>query len=101
MHDQSGTNYTVPANKKFLPLGYIAYGGASSRVLTIVQSDDADASTNPVDIHASILGTSTTASYHACLLGLTIATTKYVNVKTSNATGTGMIGTLYGVEQDA
>ncbi len=96
---EDGTTYTVTAGKTFKIVGIFVVESTSARTLTIYQSDDVDASTNPVNKFIIRLGKASNTYGVGIPSVPTILASKFINVKTSNVTGTGRILILYGVEE--
>jgi len=99
-HNMQGTNYTVTSGKTLTIVGYLWQAGASNRILTIYQSDDADASTNPLDkITCRFINPQVTNQWVGCPDLPTVESEKYVNIRAESATTPPWIHLIYGVEK--
>ncbi len=95
----SVTDYTVAAGKKFIYLGATAADGTTSRQVTVEQSDDADASTNPVTLQIFQTATGNGLINHFPSTNMpSVPATKYVNVKVAATAGAYIIITAFGYE---
>ncbi len=100
-HDSADANYQVPTGKKLVIVGFILAESTVGRVLTIFQSDAADASTNPVNKFVVTTGTTNLAIPIPMLDLPVILAEKYLNLKTSNTTTTPTILVVFGYEESA
>ncbi len=100
-HDaEDGANYQVPTGKKFIIIGFLLRDSATD-TNTIYQSDDVDASTNPVTKFVMVLKNSATIMEVAFPSETIILAEKYINQKTSSALPAPSFVLLYGIEVDA
>ncbi len=95
---EDDTNYQVPTGKKFYLVGIIISAHTSVRIMKIYQSDDVDASTNPVN---KFLNYTTVAVGETIPLPYTpsFEAGKYINVQINNTSGGPLIKFLFGFEQ--
>ncbi len=98
-HDAPGSNYQVPAGKKFKILAFMVQTSTTLHILTLEQSDAEDASTNGVTKFAYLTTATVQSPYWVPVLHEpTIASSKYLNLKIDNTTVVSNILYLLGVE---
>ncbi len=95
---QDGVAYVVPAGKTFTIMGMEYLTATSARVVTIYQSDDVDASTNPVNKFVWQNGAGSTTKKIPFLHLPSFLSGKYVNWSVDNTSGAGTIKFIYGYE---
>jgi len=98
LHDETDTNYQVPAGKTFKAIGGNFLGGLVGRTYNLIQNDDLDAKASQVIKYA--IGLIQDATNHELPLTHlpTFAAGKYINQYTNNASTGPHFITLLGVE---
>jgi len=105
MHKADGaTDYVVPAGKKYVLLSISIITDIVTRQFTIFQSDAADVATNPVTKFSVKIFSPAVQYSHEVIYyipdGISIAASKYINVKVNNITSAGFPNLIYGYEID-
>ena len=85
-HTAAGTNYQVPVDTKFVILGVFINYQSTTKTITVFQSDAADGTTGEVDKFVFFAINDQTDDYIPVLDFPSVAASKFVNYKTSEAT---------------
>ncbi len=95
----SNTDYQIPSDKYFHILGFWYVASASSRTIIIQESDSADADSNTADrITFKSLANDGIIVFYATHNGTPFQYSKYINIKSSNASANPKILAVVGYE---